>query len=86
MPSPFGEGQTDTAINHHNQGEVATKPLSRLPQGGEANAPSTNIDLETQYAIRAEKKSSPCPLPWERGKPTRRLITTIRVRSHLIYS
>jgi hypothetical protein len=30
--------------------------------GGEANPPATNIDLETQPAIRAEKKPSPCHL------------------------
>ena len=32
MPSPFGEGQTVTPINHRHLGEV----LTRLPQGGEA--------------------------------------------------
>jgi hypothetical protein len=26
MPSPLGEGQTDTPINHHNQGEVTLHP------------------------------------------------------------
>jgi hypothetical protein len=26
MPSPFGEGQTDTPINHHNLGEVLFPP------------------------------------------------------------
>jgi len=37
MPSPFGEGQTDTPITRLYLGEVPThKPLSRLPQGGEA--------------------------------------------------
>ena len=30
MPSPFGEGQTDTPINRHNQGEVALHPQSHF--------------------------------------------------------
>jgi len=35
MPSPLGEGLTDEPIAQVNRGEVP-KPLSRLPQGGEA--------------------------------------------------
>ena len=30
MPSPFGEGQTDTLINRHNQGEV-TRTFHQVP-------------------------------------------------------
>jgi len=48
----------------------------------------SNIDLETQYAVSTEKKSTSCPLHLEpqrgasrRGKPTRRSITFIWVRS-----
>jgi hypothetical protein len=33
--------------------------------------------------INQEKKLTVCPLPWERGKPTRRSILTIGVRSHV---
>jgi hypothetical protein len=34
MPSPFGEGQTDTPINHHPLGEVSHKHQKNtdLPQ------------------------------------------------------
>jgi hypothetical protein len=30
MPSPLGEGQTDTPINHHNRGEVPP-PFTHSP-------------------------------------------------------
>lgn len=59
-----------------------TKPLSRLPQGGEAKAILTSsLALETEYAISTEKKPTPYPLHLERGKRTRRSIPPIRVRS-----
>ena len=34
MPSPSGEGQTDTPINHRNQGEVMYNPLKETSMTG----------------------------------------------------
>jgi hypothetical protein len=31
MPSPFGEGQTDTPINHVHLGEVPPPPFTHTP-------------------------------------------------------
>jgi len=55
-------------------------PLPSPPRGRSQNLPETEFDLETQYAISAEKKSTPYHLHLERGKRTRRSITPIRVR------
>ena len=62
MPSPLGEGLTDTPINRQHRGEVPRRPLN------------PTIDLEARLAHHAEKDSSPCPLPWERGKRICRLL------------
>jgi len=83
IPSPFGEGQTDTPINPANQGEVPTpKPLSRLPQGGEAKTflKQNSIWKPNTPSGRKEVNSMPSS-NWKRGKPTRRSIPPIRVKS-----
>ena len=41
----------------------------------------SSITLESQQNYQTEQKPTPCPLPWERGKRTRRSIVTIGVRS-----
>jgi len=40
-----------------------------------------SITLESQQNYQTEQKPTPCPLPWERGKRTRRSSVTIGVRS-----
>jgi len=68
--------------NRHNQSVVSTKPLSRLPHGGEAQ---TSLEQSSSLENRHNRQPiSPLPI-WEgRGdssNPTRRSINTIRVRS-----
>ena len=52
----------------------AILPLSRLPQGGEAQTLlKYSLPFETQYFISVEKKTTQCPSSiWKRGKPTSR--------------
>ncbi len=42
------------------------------------------IDLENHHPISQEQKPTACPLPWERGKRTRRSIVTIGRRTELV--
>jgi hypothetical protein len=81
MPSPFGEGQTDTPINHHNLGEVSAKmpiaesPLAQHPVGKwrEAKAAmNPNFDLGNRHS---HQPTSPLPI-WE-GRGDRSLDTPI---------
>jgi len=51
-PLPTGEGQPDTPINHHNQGE-----------GG-----IISLNHATQLLITTEKDSTPYPLPAGEGQ------------------
>ena len=47
---------------------LPSKPLSRLPQGGEAKTNlKPSLALETQRSVDTEKDSPPCPLPFGRG-------------------
>ena len=82
MPSPFGEGQTDTPINRHNRGEVPpifhqapglgdlmNKPLSRLPHGGEAQTIlQQNIDLENHRPHQPRTEADSMPSPFGEGQ------------------
>ncbi len=54
---------------------------TRPPRGRSFLLLKPNIDLENQQPRRAEKKSTPCHLLSERGKPTHRLIISLWVRS-----
>jgi hypothetical protein len=81
IPSPFGEGQTDTPINHANQGEVSAKmpiaesPLVQHPVGKwrEAKAAmNRNFASETHHN---HQPTSPLPI-WE-GRGDRSLDTPI---------
>ncbi len=82
MPSPCGEGQTDMPINLVNLGEVAQTPLPSPPRGRSPDILNPIPNLENRRRHQAEKEPTPCPLHLERGKPSRRLITIIWVRSH----
>src|SRR6185436_2106146 len=56
-------------------------PLPSLPKGRGFLLFKQDVDLKTHHVISTEKNSTPCPLHLERGKPTRRLIVSIWVRS-----
>jgi hypothetical protein len=56
MPSPFGEGQADTPINHHNLGEVPSLPRLDLPSSTTA---SSAYNSYITLCTTAEKSSLP---------------------------
>jgi len=64
MPSPFGEGQTDTPINRHYLGEVPTNPSPVSPKGERLRHPRTEPRLgnPTRHRRRKEVNSMPSPL------------------------
>jgi len=69
MPSPFGEGQTDTPINRLNLGEVPKQtPLPSPPRGRSQNLPETELDLETQHAYQRRKEVNSMPSPFGEGQ------------------
>ena len=56
-------------------------PLPSPPRGRSYVLIKPIMDLKNHHPLSQEKKPTPCPLPWERGKPIRRSIVTIGVRS-----
>ncbi len=52
MPSPLGEGQADTPINHHHLGEVQTHtPINRLHLGEVPSHPKPFFHFYTPDVI-----------------------------------
>jgi hypothetical protein len=52
MPSPLGEGQTDTPINHHHLGEVqADTPINPHHLGEVPPVPSETVFICRQSPI-----------------------------------
>ncbi len=64
IPSPLGEGQTDTPINHANQGEVPQIPLPSPPRGRSQSLLETKpcLGSPTRQSDRKETNSIPSPL------------------------
>jgi len=59
-------------------------PSPVSPEGGDAKALlKPNTYLETQHPITQKRNQQNALSHWERGKPTRRSVVTIRVRSAL---
>ena len=58
----FGDGLTwDDIFDWHN---LLILPLSRLPQGGEANAPQTKVNLPQKITTTITR---PAPFPFGKG-------------------
>ncbi|MBN1449689.1 MAG: hypothetical protein JW963_01625 [Anaerolineales bacterium] len=70
MPSPFGEGQTDTPINHYYLGEVQTNPSPVSPKG-EKLKPSSNKAFPWK-TVTAITQQAPFPHRPRRGFGKRR--------------
>ena len=58
-----------------------TNPSPVSPKGEKLKPPQPKCWLGKPTCPSKEKKSTPCPLHLERGKPTRRSVTTLWVRS-----
>ena len=80
-PLPAEEGQTDTPIKHHNQGEVLM--TGRIEKSVSISLHHKSSPSTMQPNLSSpQKRNRPHTLsPRERDKPTRRSIISIRVRS-----
>ena len=80
MPSPSGEGQTDTSINHHNQGEVMTARIEKTVFISYRRKSSLST-MQPNFSAPQKRNQLHTLSPRERDNPTRRSIISIRVRS-----
>lgn len=81
LPQFMESVETDSPLEQKRIQLNAT-PLPSPPRGRSLLLLKQNIFLETQRPHQPEKDSTPCPLPWERGKSTWPIVTIIWVRSN----